>query len=140
MSNKANRQNNQQLIAQQSRTLYSGPIPSSEELQKYKDVYPEAPKIILDVFQKQTDHRIKIESIVIKSNSKRATIATIFAFILGLAMISGAIYLMSMNKDITGYVTLGVAVTSLAGSFYYGTKSNRQERLEKEHSRKNSGQ
>lgn len=139
MSNKVSRQNKQQIIAQQRQTLYSGPIPSSEELQKYKEIYPDAPQIIMDVFQKQTEHRIKIEEIVIKSNTKRATLSTMFAFILGLAMIIGAIYLISIGKDITGFVILATAITALTGSFYYGTKSNKQERSEKELMRKTSG-
>ncbi len=139
MGNKPVKQNNQAIIAKQTQTLYSGPIPSAEELQKYKEVYPEAPKIIMEVFQKQTDHRINIENIVIKSNTRRATLATMFAFILGLAMISGAIYLMSKGMYVPGYSTLGTAILTLAGSFLYGTKNNRQERTDKELLRKSPG-
>ena len=58
---------------------YKGPIPPPEELQKkFKNVYSQAPEIIFEMFKKQTDHRINIENIVIKSNTKRVTLASTY--------------------------------------------------------------
>ena len=81
--------------------------------------------------EKQADHRMSLERVVVTGDNRRANYGLICGFIiavLGLCLSAFLIY--------SGFATAGVvfAVTELAtlvGVFVYGTNSRRRERVQK---------
>ncbi|MDR3281210.1 MAG: hypothetical protein LBT23_11940 [Synergistaceae bacterium] len=64
---------------QQQVTLFEGPIPSPEILQKYKEVYPESVKIIFDMAKDYQNHVINMDI----SGVKTARTDMILSLLLG---------------------------------------------------------
>jgi uncharacterized membrane protein len=64
---------------QQEVTLFEGPIPSPEILQKYKEVYPESVKIIFDMAKDYQDHIINMDML----GAKTARTDTLLSLLLG---------------------------------------------------------
>ena len=98
-------------------TAYSGPLPPPEILEKYKEIYPDAPAIIFDTFKKQSEHRMSLEKKVINAGSLNSTL--------------GIIFLLYNKIDLPGYTTLIFGLGSLVGIFIYGKKSNKAERTQR---------
>ena len=107
---------------------FSGPIPPPDILERYNVVHPGASGIILEAFQKQSDHRRNLESIVIRQGARDSLLGLIFAFILGLSTVMGAVICILNEHQTAGTLLGGVGLTSLVGTFIYGTRSRRQER------------
>ena len=115
-----------------TRTHYRGPIPPPELLRGYDEVLPGAANRIIEMTENQQSHRMELEKIVISSNAKDAHLGVIFAFILGLVVISGGILMILMDKGtVLGSVFSFAGLATLLGTFIYGTRSNSQERIEK---------
>ena len=111
---------------------YRGPLPPPSVLESYDKIYPGAAKIIIDNFISQSDHRRHLEKTVIQSGSRGSLLGIIFAFILGMTTIIGAVVcILSGEKNIG--LSLGlVGLTSLVGTFIYGTRQKRMEREAKQ--------
>ena len=62
------------------------------------EAVPDAAERILVMAEKQAEHRRALESKVVRSNIFNQTLGQIFAFILGLIAIGGAIYLIGTAK------------------------------------------
>ena len=112
-------------------TAYSGPLPPPEILEKYKEIYPDAPAIIFDTFKKQSEHRMSLEKKVINAGSLNSTLGIIFGFIISLIVTIGGIFLLYNKIDLPGYTTLIFGLGSLVGIFIYGKKSNKAERTQR---------
>lgn len=115
-----------------TRTHYRGPIPPPELLRGYDEVLLGAAKRIFEMTENQQSHRMELEKLVISSNTKDAHLGVIFAFILGLVVISGGILMILMDKGaVLGTIFSFAGLATLLGTFIYGTRSNSQERIEK---------
>jgi uncharacterized membrane protein len=53
-------------------TSYSGPIPSSSELNRYEKILPGAADRIITMAEKQSNHRHEIEKVTVETNSSLA--------------------------------------------------------------------
>lgn len=138
MSNKVRRQSRQisktddnQIIAQSVSIERSGFLPAPEDLEQYEKLYPGMTKILMDEFQKQTSHRIKMESMVVTSGIQNMQRGQIFAFIIALVVIFGGFALVFVGKNIFGLAAILGALATLIGVFIYGNISKRKERLQK---------
>lgn len=60
------------LLSIQKREIHAGPLPSPRILREFRDLYPDAPRIIFEEFEAQSAHRRKIEEAVIATNNKLA--------------------------------------------------------------------
>lgn len=118
-----------------ARSRFSGPLPPPKQLEEYEKVLPGAADRILTMAEKQSEHRQKMESTVVKANTRDGHIGVIFAFILGLVIILGGIYLAAIGHPYGTWFSLG-GVATLIGVFVYGTRSSRKERTEKDRQRK----
>ncbi len=119
------------MLKRQSLEMYSGPLPKPDDLIKYNQAYPDAAKIILEGFQKQSEHRMELEKIVVSGNSRRANRGQLFAFILAVVIICFGGTLLLLGKELEGYVLLVGTVSTLIGIFLYGRKTEKKERIEK---------
>lgn len=60
----------------------SGPIPSPQILQQYNNIIPDAAERILRMAEKQSDHRISIESKIVNSNILKSYLGIILATVI----------------------------------------------------------
>ena len=112
-------------------SIEARPIPSPDELAKYEAIKPGITNIILNTYEKQVEHRIEIEKLVIKQKTDSAKIGQTYAFIITLVVIVAGFILILFNKDIIGIVTVIGALVSLVSVFITGREKERKERVEK---------
>jgi uncharacterized membrane protein len=111
---------------------YSGPLPPPEMLERYGKIVPGAPERILKMAEKQSEHRIELEKVVVKGNSRRENQGLQYGFIISLVTIIGGIFLIYNNKNSAGLVAILTPLGILATSFLYSkhteTKRNRSKK------------
>ena len=107
---------------------WKGPLPPPEVLRSFEEIVPGAAGRILDMAERQSDHRIQMEKTAIVGDSRRSYLGLAAAFILSSAIIGGGIYLIINDHDWAGVSLIGLDVVGLAAVFLYGTKSRRAER------------
>lgn len=122
------------LVVAQSRTIataYAGPIPPPDLLRQYEELDPGRAAKILNVAERQSDHRMDIERKVITSDIRRSWAGLAAAFILSLTTVCIGGYLVYLDHDTAGATIATAGLGSVVGTFIYGTKSQREERVEK---------
>jgi uncharacterized membrane protein len=112
-------------------TVFSGPLPPPEVLEKYNTILPGAAERILRMAEIQSEHRQGLEKRVIGSDIKRSFWGSIFAFIFGMSLIGLGAALLLMGRDISGFVSLGIAMAPIMTAFIYGSRARKKERIEK---------
>lgn len=112
-------------------TRYQGPLPPVEMLRDLDVLVPGAAERSLTLFEDQARHRMDLERRAIGSDIMQSRLGLCAGFVLALVGISGAIYLISIGHSQEGFGTLFTTVAALVGTFVYGTKSRKDERLEK---------
>lgn len=108
--------------------LYSGPIPPASEMAKYEALSPGMADRILGMAERQVDHRIKIETAAVLSTCRVNIIGVISAAIIALASLTFAGFCVYMGHEFIGAAFGTGGIGGIAGTFIYGTRSNRQER------------
>lgn len=103
-----------------SKSVFTGPLPHPDILAKYNECYPDAAEIIFKTFERQVDHRISIEKKVINSGAMNSTLGLIAGFLIGVLGVGGGIWLLSMDKSISGYTALFGTLGGLVGTFIFG--------------------
>ena len=110
---------------------YTGPIPPPGQLEQYNKVLPGAADRIITMAEQQSAHRHVIEMLTVKANARNSTLGVVSAFILGIGTIAGCVFLVFSGHEWPGAVLGSAGLIGLASVFIYGTRSSRQERLEK---------
>lgn len=129
-SNSTNNQQNR-LYLEARKEFFAGPLPHPDILKKYNEVFPSAAERIVAQAEAQTAHRIKIEEKVVQSEIVKSYLGLIFAFVIGVIGVGGGIYLAALGNLAFGGIMSGASIVTLAGSFIYGTKSRKDERMQK---------
>lgn len=119
-----------------ARSYFSGPLPPPKQLEEYEKILPGAADRILKMAERQSSHRQKMEEMIVRSNTRDSHYGVVFAFLLGLVIICGGIYLASIGHPYGTWFSFG-GVATLIGVFVYGTRSSRKERTEKVKQQKN---
>ncbi len=94
----------QTLIAM--REFFSGPLPHPNILIKYEEIQKGAAHRIIKMAERQSGHRQAMEKKVIESNVCNERIGMVLSFIINILIITGAVYLIKCDKQITGLITL----------------------------------
>ena len=110
---------------------YSSPLPPAAELERYEAVYPGFAERLMTRYEKQSDHRMSLETKVIDSGIKNSARGQVFAFLLAIMTIGIGAFLIYLNKDILGIAAILGALATLVGVFIYGNKSKKDERIKK---------
>ena len=110
---------------------YSGPIPRPEDFAGYEKVLPGAADRILAMAEKQSEHRQSLEKAAVYSGVENSKRGQRFAFIIALVIIVSGVFLISIDKDTTGFIMVVGSIGSLIGVFIYGRRSEIKERKEK---------
>lgn len=111
-------------------SFHSGPLPDPNTLGKYNDVIPNGADRIMKMAENQANHRIGIETRVIKSQSIQSVIGQIFGLLIGICGIFAGTYLASVGQSWVGSIIAGGTVISLVSIFVIG-KRNMKKSLEK---------
>jgi uncharacterized membrane protein len=76
-----------------------GPLPDAEELARYNAVVADGGERIMQAFERQSEHRRDLESIVIRGDNNRAYIGMACGTLLQASVIGGAIYLGAADHE-----------------------------------------
>lgn len=112
--------------------MYQGPIPHPDTLRRYEEISPGFADRIIQMTEKQVEHRIELENKVIDSKISDSRLGMVLGFILSLITIGIGAYLIILGKDGFGFSLVIGNLASLVVAFIYATNSNRKEREEKE--------
>lgn len=119
------------LIRRTEGVYYSGPLPPAQELQRYNDILPGAADRIITMAEQQSYHRQSLESKVITSDTRNATVGLFFGFIIGLTGIIAGTVLIFKNHVLPGSFISGGTIVSLVSTFVYGSQKRKKEREKK---------
>lgn len=110
---------------------FQGPLPHPRILEHYNEIAPGAAEKIINVFVKQTDHRMDLERKVIEGDAQRASAGIVVGGLVATMGLIGAVILGVSGHEASA-AALGVAdIGTLAGIFVYGSQKRRQERDDK---------
>ena len=125
-----NHNNNSAALIHQS-VSFSGPLPHPDILKKFNEVYPGAAKIIIDMAQSQSEHRQILEKSVINSDIINSKLGLIFGFIIGMTGILAGAFIITVGQIVAGTVLSFMSLSSLVGTFVYGSQGRKKERERK---------
>lgn len=78
--NIADDENRRVLLRARMEQSYSGPLPSPQDFAAYKETLPTAPERILEMAEREQEHRHKIERNIIGKKGRENLLGQIFAF------------------------------------------------------------
>jgi uncharacterized membrane protein len=99
--------------------FFSGPLPPPDVLAEYNRVFPDCGKAIVEMAQKEQQHRHDHEAQQIKAEYTLARRGQLIGATLAMIAVAGAIYLLAHDKSITGLSVLGAVVVAFGGAFIY---------------------
>ncbi len=115
--------NKAQLVS--ATAAYMGPLPSADQLIKYKDAQADAPERIIKMAEIQAAHRQTIEKRVIRGDNLRSTMGLVLAFVIVMTAIYSSWNLITAGHDVAGASVFGATVASVVTSFIYGSSAKR---------------
>ena len=118
---------------QQTEHYFQGPLPHPSILKAYDLVLPGLAERIITAWEKQTDHRMRLERTVIDGDNKRANWGLVCATAISIIVVIACVVIATLNKELSlaafGVIVLNMA--TLAGAFLYGSQSRKKEREKK---------
>jgi len=110
---------------------YSYPFPPPDLLERYDSIIPNGAERIIQLVERQSAHRQDLESRVIGNDILLSRAGLISATVITLGALVVAGILAVNGGSFEGLAAAIGSIAILAGVFYYGTKSRRQEREHK---------
>lgn len=127
--------NGRQVVYNRESITFSGPLPHPQILEYYEKILPGSAERILKMAEEQSSHRRNLEEKVINSDVLNSNRGLIFGLIIGLAALLVAVLIVYFGHPVSGSIVGLGYLTSLVGVFVYGSKSRKQERLERQQSK-----
>lgn len=117
--------------AQFTQMSYSGPFPPSSEMRAYEDISPGFAAEVIALTRTQIEHRQSLETKALDASVEQARRGQHIAGLVALAglLVAGAVGIWG-NPLVGGAVALS-DIAALAGTFLWGSRSQRQERVER---------
>lgn len=110
---------------------YSGPIPPPSFLREYAEIYPDAPQIIFNMAQSQSEHRQGLERFSLRHTTIRAYAGLGVGMIVALAGLAAAVIIAVYASPAAGAIVGSVDLVGLVGVFVYGTRQVQESRDKK---------
>jgi uncharacterized membrane protein len=110
---------------------FRGPLPHPEHLREYADIYPDAPRIIFGMAERQSDHRQGLEKYALRHSTIRAYGGLVAGVIVALAGLAAAVVVAIYASAVAGAVIGTFDLASLVGVFVYGTRQVQENRRSK---------
>lgn len=108
------------------RRSHSGPLPDPSTLVEYNNAVPDAAERIIQMAEKQQQHRMEIEKAVVFSSNRQSSIGQILGFIIALVCIGGAVYLALNGYEKTAIVIATTTIIGLCTIFVLGKKAQKE--------------
>jgi uncharacterized membrane protein len=115
----------------QTITTFSGPLPPPEILAKYNEVAPNGADRILSMAEGQSAHRQRLETWSVIGGTILSYVGVFCALIIGLSVLYFSYLIIHEGHVIPGSLMGSGGIAALVGAFIYGTRSRKQERIEK---------
>lgn len=96
---------------------YSGPLPHPNLLRAFNDIIPNGAERIMQDYETQAAHRRELESLVIKSDIRRADMGLYLGFAIGIVFSVGGLVLLYTGKSLEGFAALGSVVLTFFISY-----------------------
>lgn len=109
------------------REFHSGPLPSPRTLKEYGELDENFPKVIVDSFERQNNHRIDMERKMLDSDIRNERLGMVLAFILAMTGLLGGLILSYFGKIGAGITAFLGSLVSLVGTFVYGKYKQSKE-------------
>lgn len=115
------------MVALSVKTTWAGPIPPPDILAGYNDIIPDGAERILKMAEKQSDHRILMESTVINRELNQSGRGQNYAvFIVILVLIASSI-LVYTDHDVAGGVLGAIDLVALSSVFVIGKYAQKRD-------------
>lgn len=118
-------------VTQQVSASFSGPIPPPDILIKYNDAIPHGAERILEMAEKQNEHRMALETKVISADIVRANFGVAAGLIVAVLFGVLSFLLIRGGQQVAGLILGTGDLVGLVGVFVYGTISRRSERKQR---------
>ena len=125
LQNKQKQQQNGKQVSAISSSSYQGPLPPAEQLENYERILPGAADRIITTYEKQVDHRHKLETSYCNSACRDATTGLYAGFFITLIALCVSGLLIYFDKTVGGTIIGTTSLASLAGVFVYGSRSKK---------------
>lgn len=129
------KQKKQQIIKSLVVTMHKthiGPLPDPQTLSEYSAIIPNAADRIMTMAEKQLDHRMKMENMVIRGQMLQSNIGQFLAFFIGIAALSASTYCIVTGHEWSG-TFLGIGgLTSLVTAFIKGRSQQEKSLAQKQ--------
>jgi len=114
--------------------IHSGPLPPYELIEGYERIYPGSAKLIFEAFEKQSNHRMKMEDTVITSQQRQSGRGQHYALIIALSFLGVAAWCILEKHDVAGSVLGSFDVLAIVTVFITGKNKQSANLREKEQS------
>lgn len=113
------------------RKTHIGPLPDPETLAEYSEIIPNGAERIMQMAEKQLDHRMKMENKVIGGQMLQSNIGQFLAFLIGIAALVASTYCIVNGYEWSGSL-LGIGgLTGLVTAFIKGRSQQESNLKEK---------
>lgn len=116
-----------QAVTRVMEATYAGPLPPPDMLEQYSRAFPGCAERIVKMAEEQGHHRQALERVVIESKIQSERRGQWFAFVLGMAGIAGAVYLVTIGKSLEGFGVFLISLGSLVGAFLVAQRRQARE-------------
>jgi uncharacterized membrane protein len=106
--------------------FFAGPLPPPSLLRAYEDILPGSADRILGMVEKQSDHRMSVESQWLKSEDQIRKQGSQFGLVVALVGMMGSIYLGAIGNTTASTVMSGGTLIGLVAVFVTGTKEKNE--------------
>ena len=127
------------LVHQHTEVSFSGPLPPPGVLEGYEKVLPGSAERIFTMAEKQLEHRMYLEKVVVEGGSKRANMGIYAAVIVEGMFLATSCYLAHLGLTADALKVVGGSAVGLLGAFGFGTLSRRSERIKKKQKQTQEG-
>lgn len=115
-------------IVYQKLEIYQGDLPHPNILKGYNELYPDAAQKIIDNGIAETEHRRLMERKYLDGQINDKKLGQILGFIVALLIISGGVYLIMNNHQVTGSIMTGISAIGVIGLFTGNNNQNDKEK------------
>lgn len=109
-----------------TRTSFKGPLPHPSLLEKYNGIIPNGADRITKMAERQSEHRMKMESDVVHRELNQSGRGQTYGLIIALAFLAVAGFLVYTGHDVAGTIIGSIDLVALVAVFvlgkYYQTK------------------
>ena len=111
--------------------IHSGLLPHPEILSKYNEIIPNGANRIMEMAEKQQEHRIELEKMAIRLQLRQSARGQIYGFIISLFGLMISLVCILLGHELAGSILGGTGLLGLVSVFVLGKAKQRKSIEEK---------